>query len=365
MFANHESSTARVLLRAASFLENLHDAATPPPDARRRLRELQAENPDVELELVADEETFRGSFHYDLLMRFSEQESMSLSYCHDHGLPWAMRGARRWTERDLLRVNDVVLHVDEVLGCLEFDSNDASSMQALVNIAILREALEHELVPVSPEELQQAMNAFRRKRRLHRAADTHAWLRERGLSHEQLEGIVFQQALAAAFRRRVVAADIEPYFQDHRFEFDTAAVAMILYGEEAAARQDLERIRRGEINFYAAAENAVLRETETTATLASIARLQRGSLPPELAKDVFSAAINEVIGPVRYADGWAVARLLGITPATLDQSTRQTIEERLFEHWLDQRRAKARIEWYWGNIRQTGAPSPAGTAEFR
>jgi putative peptide maturation system protein len=355
MIANRDSSTTNVLLSAVSFLKDLHDDATQPAEARRRLRQFQSESPDFQLELVSDEEAYEQTFHYDLLVRFSEQESISLSYCHDHGIPWAMRGARRWTERDLLRVNDVVLRIDEALGCMEFDSNDSSKMQALVNMAILREALELESIPVSPDELQVAMDAFRSQRGLFRAADTHTWLRERGISHQQLEGIVVGQAMAAKFRTRVVVDDVEAYFHEHHGEFDTAAVALISYREEEAARKDFDRIAQGEIGFYTAAEQHVLCAAEQgLAGTMSIARIRRSSLPAELATKVFSAA-DEVVGPIRFAGDWTVAKILAIAPATLDDSTRQIIEGVLFERWLNQQRASARIEWYWGNVQQTGS----------
>lgn len=313
------------------------------------------------MELVADEEAFHQSFHYDLLVRLNDQESISLSYCHDQGIPWAMRGARRWTERDVLRVNDVVLRVDEVLGCIEFDSNDTSAMQNLVNIAILREALQRETAPVSQDDLQQAMDTFRRQRGLHSAVETHTWLAERGISHEQLEGIVFQQTAASRFRSRVVAQDVEPYFEEHRDEFDTVVVALISYRDEQSAREDIDRIRQGEIDFYATAEQNVLRGSEHcslgTTVPTTIGRLQRKSLSPEVSTTLFSAAANELVGPIRLAPGWAVVRLLEITPATLDDPTRRTIEDILFERWLTEQRAKAQVEWYWGNTRQTGDPS--------
>ncbi len=88
---------------------------------------------------------------------------------------------------------------------------------------------------------------------------------------------------------------------------------------------------------------------------ALFAVVRRGECSPELATAVFDAAVGEVVGPVHGDGGYAIVRVLELSPARLDGPTRLAVERRLFEAWLEERRTAARIEWYWGNVVQTAA----------
>jgi hypothetical protein len=44
-------------------------------------------------------------------------------------------------------------------------------------------------------------------------------------------------------------------------------------------------------------------------------------------------------------------------PAVLDDETRTRIGDRLFARWLDEQRACARVEWFWGAAEAAGVPA--------
>lgn len=67
---------------------------------------------------------------------------------------------------------------------------------------------------------------------------------------------------------------------------------------------------------------------------------------------MFAAATGEIVGPIRVNDRYVIARVLGRTPAQLDDATRSTISQQIFEDWLAERRQAATIMWYWGTARE-------------
>jgi putative peptide maturation system protein len=352
-------SLQQAVLHTLDWLMILDREGIRPETARERLRDLQAQHPDTRLDLVWEQEAFDGSVHYDALLRLPEGGTVSLSFCPDRALPWPLRGVHRWSEADLARVNGRVLKVDEAMAILDLFSEDARLVDRLVNACLIQEALEKDPIELPDAELQEALDAFRRARRLYTADETRRWMERRGLTHEKLEHLVAGQAVVAALRDRVTAGRVESYFDARRADFDTACIARLDLPGEEEARQVSERIRRGDVTFDEAARRSFL---EGAARRASPSRplfelLRRRQATRELADAVFAAAPGDIVGPLRAGEAYAVVQVLALDPARLDAPTRRAVQEILFVEWLAERRQAAAIEWCWGNVRET----PQGT----
>jgi putative peptide maturation system protein len=345
----------------ASALETLMEFSREgirPEEARARLRLLSQQHPDIGMDLLWEEESYDNSVHYDALLDLEGAGTVSLSFCPNKVLPWPMRGVHRWSESDLVRVNDTVLRMDQAIACLDYIWDEARIIDRLVNVCLIQEALEKDPVSLSDAELQAAMDGFRRAHRLYTIEETVRWLKRHGTTHEQLERRVADEAVVAKLRDRVTEGRVEEYFEQHRADFDTARVARVAFADEASARRAFEQICAGEIDFYEAAESHFLAaEQGTTSTLRAGARspqelfavVQRGEAPPELSEAVFAAGAGEMLGPVRTGEEYAIIRVLSSAPGRLDERTRRAIQKLLFAEWLEERRQEAAIEWYWGN----------------
>jgi putative peptide maturation system protein len=349
------SSVQQAVLDTLEWLMSVSREGIRPEEAQSRRRSLRQQHADTPLELLWEEEAFDESVHYDALLRLPEGGTVSLSFCPERALPWPLRGVHRWSEAHLARVNQRVLKVDQAIACLDFIWDEARLIERLINACLIQEALEQEPIELSDAELQQAMDAFRRVRRLYTAAETHDWLERHGSTHEKLERLVASEALVARLRERVTAGRVEPYFEARRAEFDTARIARLDLPDEESARQVAEEVRRGEVEFYEAAERRFLEEAGRPAVPPRplFAVLQRGQAPPALADALFAAAPGDHVGPVRTEGSYALVRLLSLTPARLDEPTRRAIQEFLFAEWLAERRRAATIEWCWGNAQLT------------
>ena len=69
-------------------------------------------------------------------------------------------GVRRWNEGDLVRVNAKVLQMEAAI-CLDFIWDEATTMERLVNLSVIREELDRQPVNLTNAELQDAMDQFR------------------------------------------------------------------------------------------------------------------------------------------------------------------------------------------------------------
>ena len=284
---------------------------------------------------------------------------ISLSFCPDRALPWPMRGVQRWSEADLVRVNATILKIEQATAYLDFIWSDSQILTRLINMCLILEALDKDPVELSDAELQYAMDGFRRAHKLYTVEETHRWMERHGMSHEQLEHYVADEAKVDKLRNRVTAHRVEDYFAAHSADFDMACVAKITFPNEESAYQTYEQIRSDRMKFYEAAQSRVLTAMEHRDQPRGelFVVIQRGQASPELGAAIFAASPGAVLEPVRTEEGYALIQVLSLVPASLNERTCSAIKMLLFDQWLAERRQAARIEWYWGNVGQTSQTS--------
>ena len=125
----------------------------------------------VGMQLLWEEETYDNRIHYDALLNLPEEGTISISFCDDRATPWPLRGVHRWSDADLVRVNNNVLSVDQAIACLDFMWDEARIAERLEIQHLPRpEQVSTTPIDLSDEEFQQAMDGFRRARGLYKAA---------------------------------------------------------------------------------------------------------------------------------------------------------------------------------------------------
>ncbi len=355
-----------VLSDTLAYLRRLVEAGVAPPSALAGLSWLRARHPNTTLDLVWLEEAFDESVHYDALIHLPGDGTVSLSYAPDGGLAWPLRGVHRWRDQDLAKVNNVLLTVDQAIAELDAMQDEAPIARRLVDLCLIQETLQREPIALDEDELQQAMDAFRRARRLFTAEDTQRWLADKGLTPEWLEQLVGHQAALARLRVRIAAGRLEEYFALHRDQFTTLALLRLDFPDLERARLALGEARRGTA-FHTLAQRSIAqavatgqsppRLDSTVLRKRDVARLEllpmvHGGMRFDPVAALFSAQPGDVLGPALSTHGAALLQVLAVGPAALDRRTRQEIVQLLFDDWLAERRRAARVEWYWGNKRQ-------------
>jgi hypothetical protein len=178
-------------------------------------------------------------------------------------------------------------------------------------------------------------------------ADTERWMREHGITQDQIEDHLAIEARGRKLRAVVAEASAEgppaAYFQRHRGELEILRVARVQVDDRDDAHRVAERARGGR-GLLAIAEDRFVATGRDELRLVS---LRAGDLPPDQAA-VRAAAPGDVLAPAPAGGGWEVVQLLARVPARYDADTEELIAERLFQRWLEHELAQVRVEWFWG-----------------
>jgi putative peptide maturation system protein len=324
-----------------------------PAEAERHLRRVVQPVPDARLRLVWQHEAHDGSLHYDLLITRPGVGTVSLSYAPLTATPWALRGGRRARDRTLLRVDGVEVDVGEAIDHLDLLWSSPSLKQRLVNACLVRQELRAEDLALDDDDLQRAMDASRRARGLLTVAETTAWLESQDLSLAEFEELVRQEAAVRNLRRRVARPDVRAYFGAHRHGLQVVQAVQVTFALRGAAQAAAAHARQG-CDLLAEARTGFLASPADTISvvlsrsrrdeLGDVDEPDRGDAPSRPGPD----GAPRLLGPTGTAGGWCVTQVLDAEEATLDEATVETIERRLFDRWLERRRAAAQVEWFWG-----------------
>jgi putative peptide maturation system protein len=197
------------------------------------------------------------------------------------------------------------------------------------------------------------MDAFRRRRGLLSEEAMMQWLEQQGLTQRNLETRLEGFVKIRKLRQRVVGGREEAYFASHKSELEVAVLARIVLGDLKRARALYERLRGGKVDLLMAAREALREQTPSHHRWESppslLERVRRWALPSQQAAVIFAAAPGAVLEPIETKGGYELRQVLDIEPAVFDAGTRAAIGERLFQEWLEERRAAADVEWLWGH----------------
>src|SRR4030095_10775894 len=99
----------RTVIDTLDYLMTIVREETRPETAKSGLRPLQRKHSAVGMQLLWEEENYDRCIPYDALLNLPEEGTISISFCEDRATPWPLRGVHRWSDADLLRVNNNVL----------------------------------------------------------------------------------------------------------------------------------------------------------------------------------------------------------------------------------------------------------------
>jgi putative peptide maturation system protein len=212
----------------------------------------------------------------------------------------------------------------------------------LIEHAVVEAAAEKHGIRITDQDLQRAADAFRREHGLLTRAATAEWLRRTRLSLEEWEGVLEARAREARLREALFAEWVEPHFDAHRSDLDLVRLSRMLLDHEGWAKELRGRIEDEGAEFEALARRHSV-ERPDPETSSCVRTVRREALEPEIQGAVLQAAPGALVGPVRTAGGWLLARVEAIRPAVLDEDTRELILRRLWRDWLTQERATAEV----------------------
>ena len=236
--------------------------------------------------------------------------------------------------RDLvaITVGDTSLNLGAVLAVAKFRDQFSWLREAIENEIIRREA-ESNGVAVSREEVDQSAHAFRVERKLRTAVAMNDWLASRSLSVRAWHAMLKADLLRQKITEQVVGEEDLRYFVEHRLEFDSAILSVIIVAEEGLCRELGAQIREDGVDFQSLARQY---STDAKAKVEGgyKGRMWRPQLAPLVQAAVFSAVPGQVVGPIKVDRDWHLIQVGQVYPAELEEQIRANIRKHLFDTWL-------------------------------
>lgn len=235
----------------------------------------------------------------------------------------------------IVRIDDEVIGTEEFIRILKLTGQFESLIEQLVRDKLTVRAAKKRRIAVSPEEIQERADQFRRVQGLHRAADMNNYLNALGVSLDEFEAFItdslYQEKVMAE-----VGSDkaVEAYFKLNSPKFDSIEVSHIVVGSEGEAKEIMSILRDDPDSFADMAREHSVADTREQGGL--IGKVLRGSLKTDIEAKVFNAAVGDLLGPFPAGDRsfFEIFTVNAKHPAKLDEDVAAEVRRLLREEWL-------------------------------
>jgi putative peptide maturation system protein len=334
-----------VVTEALNALLGIHDASDK-RTAETALRSL-ARCTDLPIRLL-EQPMNGGQNAYDVVIPVPGHGTFSLCFSPAQGIPWMLLGAQSWRERDFLRVGTEFLQVKDVVAYLDFIWREKDILRKLIELGIVRHELKRRGIGLTPDEVQDALDALRRSLGLYTIESTEAWMSARGLDAGRLESYAIDHGLVSKLRREVVSSDaIDSFCREHSDALDELTLLSLDYDTQAQA-EDALATSRGD-SLGAILERAALASGPGSARSLNLRRARRIELTGEMKS---ARPGHAVVLPDR--DKWKVVRMISCKPRpNVDDADRELVLSHLFAEWVEAQRGSIDTQWFWGTTNDT------------
>ena len=206
--------------------------------------------------------------------------------------------------------------------------------QKILHQRIIQQAAREREVKVTPEDIQTEADSIRYHKRLEKASDTNAWLKDQIVTADDWEAGIFNRLLANKLAEHLFEREVEKYFAQNKSNFEQFILYQIVVPYEKLAYEILYQIEEEEINFYQAAHLYDVDERRRY-HCGYEGKVHRWNFQPDVAAAVFSASIGEVIGPLKTEQGYHLFMIEEFIKPELTPQRGQEILNRLFAEWLE------------------------------
>jgi peptidylprolyl isomerase len=245
----------------------------------------------------------------------------------------------------LVKIDGETIGVDQFMRTLKLTGQYEALIEQLVRDRLAVHGGRKQGIRVSPEEVQQRADEFRRVRGLHRACDTNRYLDAMHVSLDEFEAFITDSLCQEKMMERVCSDEaVRAYFNLHSPRFDSIEVSHIVLDAEGKAREMMSVLREDPDSFAEMAREHSIAESREQG--GRIGKVLRGSLRGDVEAKVFNAGVGELIGPFVSADRtvFEVFRVDARHPARLDDETASEVRRLLREEWLRARAQEHVVE---------------------
>lgn len=245
----------------------------------------------------------------------------------------------------IVRIDDEVVGIEEFVRILKLTGQFDSLLEQLVRDKLTVRAAKKQGLSVSPGEIQERADQFRRVQGLHRATDMNHYLDTLGVSLEEFESFITDSLYQEKMMEQVCSDKaVEQYFKLNSPKFDSIEVSHIVLDTEGKAKEMISVLRDDPDSFGEMAREHSIADTREQGGV--IGKVLRGSLKTEVEAKVFNAAVGDLLGPFPSPDKsfYEIFAVDAKNPAVLDEDTAAEVRRLLRDDWLRARAQEHIIE---------------------
>lgn len=245
----------------------------------------------------------------------------------------------------IVRVDDEIIGVEEFIRVLKLTGQFEGLIEQIVRDKLTVHAARKQRIGVTPEEVQERADQFRRVQGLHRAADMNHYLDVLNVSLDEFETFITESLYQEKMMAEVTnERAVDAYFKLHSPKFDSIEISHIVVDAEGKAKELISYLRDDPDSFAEMAREHSIADTREQG--GAIGKVLRGSLRADIEAKVFNAAAGDLLGPFPSADR-AVFEIFMVSDkhsAVLDAEVAAEVRRLLREDWLMARAQEHVIE---------------------
>ncbi|MDM9384720.1 peptidylprolyl isomerase [Chlorogloeopsis sp. ULAP01] len=201
------------------------------------------------------------------------------------------------------------------------------------------------------EEKTSAIEQYYENNQLTTPAQREAWLKHYGMSGEQLESLATRELRIEKFKQAIWGSKVESYFLQYKPQLDKVVYSLLRTSDAEAAQELYFRIKAGEQTFAECASLYSQGQEAQTGGLVGPVGLSQPH--PAIAQKLAISQPGQLWPPMQLENWVVIIRLEKLIPAQLDDATRITLLNHLFETWLTEELNNTQISL------TTDAPTPS------
>lgn len=246
---------------------------------------------------------------------------------------------------DIVKIDDELITAEGFIKILKLNGRFDELIEEVLKDKLTIHAARRAGIEVTPEEIQERADQFRRIHGLHRAKDTNDYLDTVGVTLDDFEGFITDMLYHDKMMDQVCNPQaIEDFFGLHSPKFEAVEISHIVVDSEGKARELMSILSEEPDLFSEMAREHSISDTRDSG--GQIGKVMRGSLAPEVESKVFNAQVGVPLGSFPMGDGshHEIFTVTARHPATLDEETSSEIRRQVRDDWLVARAREHRIE---------------------
>ena len=197
---------------------------------------------------------------------------------------------------------------------------------------LLDQAIAH--IQLTPEEQQQNLALFYQQSQITNEEQRQAWLKQSGMTLEQLETSILRTARLEKFKHQTWDDQLEGHFLNSKDKLDQVIYSLIRSRDSGIVLELYFRIQEGEGDFSALARQ--YSEGPEAQNGGLIGPVELNVPHPQIVQLLKSTPAGQLCLPIAVGEWWILLRLEKYISSQLDDNIRQRLRNDLFQTWLSQ-----------------------------